>query len=113
VKNESYYHSVILSWFLAYGFDVKIVDSTSEGKIDATLETKDSVVITEFKYSHDKKNDKGGVIKAKSVDELIDDVFVQIHDKKYFKKYYNKNKIILLGVGISNKDIGVKFELLE
>jgi hypothetical protein len=105
VKNESYYHSVILSWLLAYGFDIKAEDPTSDGRIDATLERKDSVVIIEFKYSCDK-----GINKSKSVDGLLDDAFNQIHEKEYYKKYYNKEKIILLGVAISNNEIGVKFQ---
>ena len=112
VKNESYYHSVLLSWLLAYGFDIKSEDPTSAGRIDAVLERKDSVVIIEFKYSHD-KDDDGRVTKAKSIDTLFDDAFEQIHDRGYYKKYYNKNKIILLGVAISNKEIGVKFELFK
>ena len=113
VKNESYYHSLLLSWLIVYGFDIKSEDLTSDGRIDAILERKDSVVITEFKYSHDKEDEDGKVTKAKSIATLFDDAFTQIHDKEYYKKYYNKNKIILLGVAISNKDIGVKFELFK
>ncbi|MDR0912015.1 MAG: ATP-binding protein [Methanobrevibacter sp.] len=114
IKTERYYHSVILSWLLAYGFDIKSEDTTSDGRIDAILEQKDSAVIMEFKYSYTKEDEDGKVLtKAKTINTLFNEAFKQIHKKKYYKKYYNKNKIILLGVAISNKDIGVKFELFK
>ncbi|MCL2115697.1 MAG: ATP-binding protein [Methanobrevibacter sp.] len=113
MKNESYYHSLILSWLRAYGFDIKSEDPTSDGRIDAILERKDPIVITEFKYSYDKEDENGKVVLAKSIEKLLDDAFTQIHEKKYYKKYYNKDKIIILGVAISNKEIGVKFELFD
>jgi len=112
LKNESYYHSLILSWLLAFGFEFKGEDPTSDGRIDAIKEMKDAVIITEFKYSYD-KDDDGKVVLAKSIDALLDDAFTQIHEKKYFKKYYNKNKIILFAIAISNKEIGVKFDFFS
>ncbi|MDR0912016.1 MAG: ATP-binding protein [Methanobrevibacter sp.] len=114
VKTESYYHSVILSWLLAYGFELKGEDPTSDGRIDAIMERNDFVVITEFKYSHDIKNKDGDITtKAKSIDTLFNDAFKQIYKKKYYKKYYNKDKIILLAVAISNKQISTKFEVFK
>ncbi|MDR0912017.1 MAG: ATP-binding protein [Methanobrevibacter sp.] len=114
IKTESYYHSVILSWLLAYGFDIKGEDTTSDGRIDAILEQKDSAVIMEFKYSYTKEDENKEIIeKAKTTDSLLDEAFEQIHDKEYYKKYHNKEKIILLAVAISNKQIETKFELFK
>ncbi|MDR3291411.1 MAG: AAA family ATPase [Methanobrevibacter sp.] len=112
IPQESYYHSLYIAWLFAHGFNIRGEESISDGRIDATLEEKDTVVIAEFKHSTEKE-ENGKIIKAKSLPTLLDEAINQIYEKKYYKNYYNKNKIILLGVAVSNKKIANRIELLK
>jgi len=50
VDKEAYYHSIFYAVMTVLGYDIIAEDSVSSGRIDAVLETEDSVYVIEFKY---------------------------------------------------------------
>jgi hypothetical protein len=102
IGNEKYYHSLFLSWMNVLGFKAHGEVMTGSGRIDAVLEQPDTVVISELKY-HAKT--KTGT--------LLRNAMKQIHDKKYYEKYLEKGKkIVLLGLAFSGKEVGCRIEKL-
>jgi hypothetical protein len=91
IEKESYYHSLTYVILKLLGAEVKNEDCTDKGRIDGVLELEKQIYIIEFKMD-------------KALDALK-----QIENKKYYEKYQNKNKkIILLGIGgFREKDIEV------
>lgn len=79
VKNEKYYQTIFFSLFKIIGFSIHSEVETSDGRIDAVVETRDTVYLFEFKLD-------------KSEDEALE----QIKHKKYYKKYENSGKRIML-----------------
>ncbi|WP_440994515.1 AAA family ATPase [Cysteiniphilum litorale] len=66
-RYEGYYCAIIYSYFAALGYDVKLEDHTSEGRIDMSIIiTGKKVIIFEFKVS------QGGDLAAKAVQQIID-----------------------------------------
>ncbi|MDR0572416.1 MAG: ATP-binding protein, partial [Tannerella sp.] len=103
IGNEKYYHSLFLSWMLTMGFTAHGEMTTGSGRIDAVLEQTDAVVVCELKY-HAKT--KTGA--------LLRNAMKQIHDKKYYGKYMDKGKkIVLLALAFSGKDVGCKMDAIE
>ncbi len=66
-RYEGYYCAIIYSYFAALGYDVKLGDHTSEGRIDMSIIiTGKKVIIFEFKVS------QGEDLAAKAVQQIID-----------------------------------------
>jgi len=70
---------------------------SSRERADLVLETTDIIAIFEFKLNSSAQN---------ALDQIL--------EKKYYEKYLNKNKaIILIGVNFSFKDKQLEFEWTE
>jgi len=97
IDKESYYHSLTYVILELLGAEIKNEDCTDKGRIDGVLELEKQIYIIEFKMN-------------KAIDALK-----QIEEKKYYEKYQNKNKkIILLGIGgFSKKEIEVLNKVIE
>jgi Holliday junction resolvase-like predicted endonuclease len=103
VKNEKYYHSLLLVWLYFLGFKAQGEPSTNIGRIDAVWKMSDLTVIAEVKYSNNK-----------SLDKLLAEASQQIHDRKYYESYLTEtNKIILLSIAFSGKEIGCRMETIN
>jgi hypothetical protein len=104
VGDEKYYHSLLLVWLNFLGFKVQSEISTNIGRIDAIWKLSNMTVIIEAKYSA-----------KKSIDQLLNEASKQIHDRKYYEAYLTetKNKIVLLSVAFSGKEIGCRMETIE
>ncbi|MDR0575788.1 MAG: ATP-binding protein [Tannerella sp.] len=103
IGNEKYYHSLFLSWMLTMGFEAHGEVMTGSGRIDAVLEQSDTVIVSELKY-HAKT--KTGA--------LLRNAMKQIHDRRYYEKYLDKGKkIVLLALAFSGKEVGCKMETLS
>ncbi|WP_422104937.1 PD-(D/E)XK nuclease domain-containing protein [Winogradskyella sp.] len=84
---ESYYHGYIQVILDLIGMDINSEMETNIGRIDAVIETDHYIYLMEFKLTD-----------AESALE-------QIHERKYFQKYFGSQKEILL--------VGVKFDRNE
>lgn len=85
---ERYYQSLFYVILKLIGADIIVEKRTNIGRIDAVIETKNSIIITEFK-----------------IDGSAEDALQQILDKKYYESYLHMNKeIILLGVSFSTQN---------
>lgn len=86
IDNEKYYHSIFYVILILLDFDILAEVSTNLGRIDAVVEFTDLIYILEFK-----------------MDEA-DTAIQQIKDKRYYEKYKNKSKkIILAGVAFNRE----------
>ena len=94
-KREKYYHSVIFLTFKHLGYYATSEVSTSRGRIDAVVETQNSIYILEFK-----------------VNDTAQNALKQIKEKKYADKYLNQNKKIIL-IGVSFEDKAIKEYVVE
>jgi hypothetical protein len=84
------------------GFKIEGEVMTGIGQIDAVLELKDLIVVSELKY-HVKK--KTGI--------LLNEALKQIHDRRYFEKYLHRGKpVLLMGLAFSGKEVGCRMEEL-
>lgn len=82
IDKESYYHSLTYVILELLGADIVLEESTDKGRIDGVLELEKQIYIIEFKMNK------------------AEDALKQIEEKKYYEKYIDKNKkIILLGIG--------------
>jgi Holliday junction resolvase-like predicted endonuclease len=103
IELERYYHSLLLVWLNFLGFKVQNEISTNVGRIDAVWKLSDVTVVIEVKYSTDK-----------SLDKLLTEASQQIHDRKYYESYLTEtNKIILLSIAFSGKEIGCRMETIN
>ena len=80
---EGYYASIFYAYFTSSGFDVRVEDTTSHGKIDMVVLYKSRVYIFEFKVIRDKR-ERGTAL-------------AQIKQKKYWEKYTSQ-EVYLVGV---------------
>jgi hypothetical protein len=88
---------------LTLGFKINGEIVTGEGRIDAVLEQPNLIIVTELKYDP----------KAKTT-ALLKKAMDQIRDRRYYEKYSDKSKkILLMGLAFSGKDVGCKMEELE
>jgi hypothetical protein len=91
-KLESYYHSIIHLTFKLLGYYTQSEVSTSEGRIDAVVQTGNTIYILEFKIGKNAKN-----------------AIQQIKDKNYAEKYKsekeNGKQVFLIGVACNEKTI--------
>ena len=82
---EKYFHNAIYIIFKMLGFYVDVEYTTSDGRIDLLMKTKDYIYILEFKIN-------------KSADEALK----QIEDKQYTKPFETDGrKIYLIGINFS------------
>jgi hypothetical protein len=102
IEEEKYYHSLLLVWLHFLGFKPLGELSTNIGRIDAVWKLPDVMVVAEVKYSTDQPLDK-----------LLDKAAKQIHDRKYYEAYFSEtNKIILVSIAFSGKEIGCRMETI-
>ena len=105
LKKEAYYHSLVYMVFRLVGMQLLLEKETDKGRIDAVLELPDKVYIIEFKFATDKR--------TKRVATLATKALKQISDKKYYEAYLGSGKkVILLGIGFLNKELGWKVKNL-
>lgn len=89
IKSEHYYHSIILIAFQLLGCIADAEVSTSRGRIDAVVKTKNYIYVLEFKV---KKN--------------AEIALEQIRENSYTKKYnLDDREVICIGVTFENKEI--------
>lgn len=94
--NESFYHIFIHIILKLIGCDFKSEDSTNLGRIDGVLKTDTHIVIIEFKMNSSEV------------------ALAQIREKKYYQKFMNSNKkILLLGIGFDNQEKNISNHILE
>ncbi len=92
-RYEGYYASVFYSYFAALGFEVRVEDATSHGRIDMMVRLPGRIFLFEFK-----------------VVELVPDgkALKQLQDKRYAEKYQNEGiPIVLVGVEFSRESRNV------
>jgi hypothetical protein len=103
IGNEKYYHSLFLSWMLTLGFKINGEIMTGAGRIDAVLEQPDCIIITELKYNAKTK-----------ISTLLKKAMKQIYDRRYYEKYSDKSKkILLMGLAFSGNEVGCKMKELK
>ena len=92
-RYEGYYASVFYSWFAASGLDVRVEDSTSQGRLDMAVLFNDQVYLFELKTVE--KAPEGGAL-------------AQLEEKRYADKYrYLGQPIHLVGVEFSREERNV------
>jgi len=105
LKKEAYYHSLAYMIFRLVGMQLLLEKETDKGRIDAVLDLPDKVYVIEFKFATDKR--------TKRVDTLAQKALKQIMDKQYYEAYLGtEKKVILLGIGFLNKELGWKMKVL-
>ncbi len=91
-KKENYYHSIIYLTFKLLGYYTQSEVSTSEGRIDAVVQTENNIYILEFK-----------------VNDTAEKAIEQIKNKNYTEKYKaekeNGKTIYIIGVACNEKTI--------
>ena len=86
-EKEAYYHSVVFLVFQYLGQFIEAEINTSDGRIDAVVQTDTHIYVVEFK-----------------LDESADKAIQQIQTKAYIEKYKNQDKkIVGLGINFSSK----------
>ncbi len=83
VKEEKYYHSLLIMLCIASGVEVSSEYSTSDGRIDLILHVPNVIYVAEIKFN-------------KSAAQAI----AQIKERGYYKPFLAKNKLIVL-LGLS------------
>ncbi|NPA81993.1 MAG: AAA family ATPase [Epsilonproteobacteria bacterium] len=87
---EGYYASVFYVYIASLGVKIIAEDVTNRGRIDFTVFIKDKIYIFEFKVTNE-------------------DPLSQIKKKKYYEKYLNENKeIILVGIKFDEEEKNIK-----
>ena len=103
LKKEAYYHSLVYMVFRLVVMQLLLEKETDKGRIDAVLELSDKVYIIEFKFATDKR--------TKRVTPLAQKALKQITDKKYYEAYLGSGrKVLLLGIGFLDKELGWKWK---
>lgn len=83
---EGYYASVVYAYFASLGYQVIAEDTTSRGRIDLTVITKNFIWILEFKVQS-------------SGDKKVKSPLAQIQEKRYAEKYRADGRpVIKVGV---------------
>ncbi len=94
-KQEKYYQAIFYLALKLVGYHIEAEVKTNRGRIDAIVQTKDTIYIIEFKVNQSAK-----------------EAIQQIHDRKYYEKYQNLGKKIAL-IGMNCYDKTVKEWLIE
>jgi len=93
---EAYYHSIIYLVLRLSGAAITCEDPTNIGRIDAVLETKETIYIMEFKMGSEQ------------------DALAQIKEMGYHEKYGESGKkIVLMGIGFDPEKRNIGNYLLE
>ena len=86
--NEAFYHALIHLTFSLVGVFVQSEINSSNGRLDAMVETSETIYILEFK-----------------LDKTAEEALQQIRDKNYFQAYANREKQrVGIGINFSKKD---------
>ncbi len=94
---EKFFHAVVHLLFSYMGLTVKSEVCTSDGRIDAVVETPSWIYMIEFK-----------------LDESVEAALAQIHKKEYYQAYWLKDKPILgLGINFSSESKNISDWKLE
>jgi hypothetical protein len=94
---EKFFHAVVHLLFNYMGLTVKSEVCTSDGRIDAVVETPSWIYMIEFK-----------------LDESVETALAQIHKKEYYQAYWLKDKPILgLGINFSSESKNISDWKLE
>ncbi len=100
INKEKYYQTIFYLVLKMIGAEIIVEDTTNIGRIDATLQTQATLFIIEFK-----------------IDDTAINALQQIKTKKYYQKYNNFNKkIVLVGIAFdtTTKNVsGVEYEYLQ
>ncbi|MCP5049492.1 MAG: ATP-binding protein [bacterium] len=95
-EREAYYHTVIYIVLKLLGITVNPEEHTNLGRIDNVIETASNIYVMEFKMN--------------SAQDALD----QIKEKKYYEKYLNhKKKIILMGISFDAETRNIGEYLIE
>ncbi len=95
-RYEGFYASVIYAWLAASHLSIVVEDCTSKGRIDMMVEFDATIYIIEFKVDAEGK------------------ALSQIKEKKYSRKYQDKEKeIILIGISFDSQEKNIKEFLWE
>ena len=100
IKQERYYHSVLLIWLKMLGFETYGEIPTDKGRIDAVWTWRNHAFVMEVKQSEDK-----------DAASLLQEAMNQIKEKRYYDRY-DGYKITLVAVAFARKEIECKFEIL-
>ncbi len=106
IQHEYYYHSLFYMILTLVGVKLRLEERYYKGDIDGVLEFKNKIYIIEFKYSKDGRRTMKG---------LTHDALHQIKAKDYARPFIGENpqrKILLLGIGVLNKEVGFEVEIL-
>lgn len=90
-KQEAFFHAVLHLSFAGIGMIAESKVSTSKGRVDTVVHTKERIYVMEFK-----------------LDAPADSALAQIRDKRYGDRFLNRGKeVVALGVSFSSKDRAV------
>jgi len=93
IGEERFFHSLFIMIMYLTGIGIESEVNTNTGRIDGVIEFSDKIYIVEFKYNL-----------------LPEEGLKQILKKKYYEKYLNRSKpLILLGVGFSRESVKTAF----
>jgi hypothetical protein len=121
---EGYYAIIFYSLMQATGLECKTEEETNLGRIDLTIKTQKTIYIMEFKVAKStrtnakkekslkSKSKKNKAVQKQSKSSKTNGALIaikQILEKKYYEKYLNKNKkIVLIGIEFSKKLRNIK-----
>lgn len=95
-KLEAYYHTVVYLILKLAGADIVAEESTNLGRMDAVLETAKKIYVMEFKM------------------ESPGEALAQIKTKKYYEKYLNSGKeVVLAGIGFDSRQRNIGEYIIE
>ncbi len=88
---EGYYASVLFSFFMSTGYEVRGEDVSRRGRADIVVLAKDKVYVVEIKT------------------DAQEPAIKQIEERRYWKKYEGVGKeIYLVGINVDSKERGIK-----
>lgn len=97
IKEEKYYHSLLIMFCIASGIEAQSEYSTSDGRIDMVLRVQNSIYVIEIKFN------KNAALALK-----------QIKDRAYYKPFMHTNKqMILLGISFMREPHHFDIEIVQ
>lgn len=97
IEKEAYYHSLIQLLCTVLDLDTSCEVSTSKGRIDFVVTTKQYIYVIEFKFNQPAKR-----------------ALSQIMKRKYYEKYQSKDKeVVLLGISFHYQDKELHIEYVK